>query len=205
MFRSLKRSMVALSAFAAIAITSGGAVAAPLLLEEVESPSTTEANADERLEARSKIVTRVQLLPENRQKLAEIRMEFEVFIHDDDMRGIEDSRYTGRFFQPHVEDQRKCIVKRESGGRYDVVSAGGGYFGAYQMSPDLGRGVTWMMLPEHKELLGADRAKELLADLRTRPVNTWPRYWQDAAFSTIYNWEGDASGARHWNATRFGC
>ncbi len=27
------------------------------------------------------------------------------------------------------------------------------------------------------------------------PPNAWPRYWQDAAFSTVYNWKSPGSGA----------
>ncbi len=119
--------------------------------------------------------------------------------------GILPSRYTGEFFRSKLEAQRTCIVQRESNGRYSAVSPGGRYFGAYQMSQALGVGVTWMMLPEHKELLGPEVAKRLLEELRETPVNEWPRYWQDAAFSTVFNWEFDGSGASHWNATRWGC
>jgi hypothetical protein len=35
-----------------------------------------------------------------------------------------------------------------------------------------------------------------MARLRQVPANRWPRYWQDAAFSTVHNWEYAGSGAR---------
>lgn len=121
------------------------------------------------------------------------------------MRGVLPSLYRGQFFDPKLEDRRLCIVERESNGHYDVVSPGGAYFGAYQMSAALGVGATWMMLDEHKELLGPAQARAILADLRERPVHTWPRYWQDAAFSTVHNWEGSGSGAEHWAGGRWSC
>ena len=123
-----------------------------------------------------------------------------------DMRGIEASMYQGEFFDPTTEDVRKCIVKRESEGQYDVRGGGGNnYFGAYQMSDALADGATHMMLKEHKRILGEKEAKDLMAELRTIPANRWPRYWQDAAFSTVYNWERPGSGASHWAGGRWHC
>ena len=123
-----------------------------------------------------------------------------------DMRGIEPSLYRGEFFDPASEQVRQCIVKRESEGQYDVRGGGGNnYYGAYQMSDALGDGATHMMLKEHKSILGEKRAKDLMAELRNTPVNQWPRYWQDAAFSTVYNWEYSGSGASHWAGGRWHC
>lgn len=121
-----------------------------------------------------------------------------------DLRGVEPSLYRGTFFHPRVERVRLCIVERESEGFYDVRSHDG-YYGAYQMSPELAKGATWMMLPEAKRLLGPDRARELMERLRETKANDWPRYWQDAAFFTIYNWEGVASGSAHWAGGRWHC
>ena len=121
-----------------------------------------------------------------------------------DMRGVEPSLYRGKYFRASVEPKRQCVAKRESEGHYDVVSHDG-YLGAYQMSSALARGATWMMLKEHKVLLGEDVAKRVLAKLRETPVNRWPRYWQDAAFSTVYNWEHTGSGAKHWRGGRWHC
>lgn len=123
-----------------------------------------------------------------------------------DMRGIEPSLYEGEYFDPASEEVRKCIVKRESEGQYDVRGGGGNnYYGAYQMSDALADGATHMMLKEHKRILGAPAAKELMAELRATPLNQWPRYWQDAAFSTVYNWEYPGSGASHWAGGRWHC
>ncbi len=123
-----------------------------------------------------------------------------------DMRGIEPSLYRGEFFNPSTEQRRKCIVKRESEGRYDVRGGGGNrYFGAYQMNDALADGATWMMLDEHKRILGSQSARSLMAELRATPVTQWPRYWQDAAFYTIYNWEAPGSGAAHWAGGRWSC
>lgn len=121
-----------------------------------------------------------------------------------DLTGVESSLYRGRYFRPSLEAKRRCIVKRESNGHYFSISRGG-YRGAYQMSSALARGATWMMLPEHRVLLGAEQAREVLATLRETPANKWPRYWQDAAFSTIHNWRGAGSGAKHWHGGRWHC
>jgi len=123
-----------------------------------------------------------------------------------DMRGVEPSLYRGRFFKASKESIRRCIVKRESEGQYDVRGGGGNrYFGAYQMSDALADGATHMMLKEHKKILGTKTARSLMKQLRATPPNSWPRYWQDAAFSTVYNWESPGSGARHWAGGRWHC
>jgi hypothetical protein len=122
-----------------------------------------------------------------------------------DMVGIERSLYRGRFYSASAERVRLCIVRRESEGHYRSVSPSRLYYGAYQVSRPLARGVTWMLLREHRVLLGARAAKLLMAHLRTVPMNRWPRYWQDAAFFTIYNWEHAASGSRHWAGGRWRC
>jgi len=209
MFRLSKRAMIA--ALAGAALTGGVALAAPDFTEEPIEPAPIPqevipvSDDSPLLVQRSGVIARVQARQAVARQIAAAQAEFEAFTMDDDAQGIEPSRYTGAFFRPHLEERRKCIVKRESEGRYKVISAGGGYFGAYQMSPELGRGATWMMLPEHKELLGPERAKEVLAQLRELPVNEWPRYWQDAAFSTVHNWEGTGSGASHWRGGRWSC
>ena len=108
------------------------------------------------------------------------------------------------YFDRRVEAARRCIIERESEGFYNVRSRSG-YYGAYQMSPQLADGATWMMLPEARARMGAERAKSLMAELRRMPPHTWPRYWQDAAFFTVYNWEGTGSGAAHWAGGRWHC
>ena len=122
-----------------------------------------------------------------------------------DLKGYEPSLYRGKYFESSLEKRRKCIVIRESNGRYNAINPSRKYRGAYQVSPELARGVTWMMLKEHKPLLGEERAKDILEKLRNSPMNTWPRYWQDAAFSTVHNWERTGAGASHWAGGRWHC
>ena len=123
-----------------------------------------------------------------------------------DRRGVEPSLYRGRYYRSSVEDVRRCIVRRESSGIYTVRGGGGDrYYGAYQMNDELADGATWMMLPEAKQLLGETAARALMERLRAKPVTTWSRYWQDAAFFTIYNWERTGSGRAHWAGGRWHC
>ena len=122
-----------------------------------------------------------------------------------DMRGVERSLYRGTFYRASTETRRLCIVERESEGHYDVVNPSGAYRGAYQVSAALARGATWMMLKEHSRLMGKAAAKKVLGQLRSKPMNTWPRYWQDAAFHTVANWAGTGSGLRHWAGGRWHC
>jgi hypothetical protein len=122
-----------------------------------------------------------------------------------DMRGVEASLYRGKYFTRASETKRLCIAHRESEGHYDVISPSGSYFGAYQVSRDLARGATWMMLKEHRKLMGDAAAKKVLAKLRVTPMNKWPRYWQDAAFHTVINWDHSLSGAAHWAGGRWHC
>ena len=42
-------------------------------------------------------------------------------------------------------------------------------------------------------------------EIRRTPMNAWPRYWQDAAISTIHNWERTGAGASHWAGGRWHC
>jgi hypothetical protein len=122
-----------------------------------------------------------------------------------DMRGVEPSLYRGKYYRKGVESVRLCIVRRESEGHYDVVNPSGAYRGAYQVSRQLADGATWMMLKEHKALMGEANAKRVLSTLRKTPLNRWPRYWQDALFSTVANWDGTGSGLRHWSGGRWHC
>ncbi len=153
-----------------------------------------EASASTTLAAASEVMTAAQQMLRLTTYSAQTR----------DMRGVEPSMYQGRFFQASIETKRRCIAERESEGQYDVVSRNG-YYGAYQMSPALARGATWMMSREHRVILGDQAAVRVLAKLRDTPLSEWPRYWQDAAFSTIYNWRGTGSGAAHWRGGRWHC
>ena len=180
------------------------AVAQDRVTVPAPSASASPAAAD-----RAAAAARTSRAVSSRQALAARQARFAHFtLHSadtKDMRGVEPSLYRGRYFKAKAEERRLCIVKRESEGEYDVINPTGSYFGAYQVSRPLARGVTFMMLPEHKKLMGTAKAKKVLAQLRSTPMNTWPRYWQDAAFHTIINWEGTLSGASHWAGGRWHC
>lgn len=122
-----------------------------------------------------------------------------------DMVGVQPSLYRGRYFRKAIEVKRRCIVRRESMGHYTSVNPTGSYRGAYQVSAALARGATWMMLREHEGLMGRQSAAAAMADLRATPFNAWPRYWQDALFSTVANWRHTGSGLRHWAGGRWHC
>lgn len=122
-----------------------------------------------------------------------------------DMSGVRASTYKGRYYSASADRARRCILMRESHGNYAAVNPTGSYQGGYQVSRDLGIGATWMMLDEHKLLLGPKRAKHMLAKLRGKPVSEWNRYWQDSLFFTVFNASGPASGARHWHLAGSAC
>lgn len=128
----------------------------------------------------------------------------------DDMNGPAASVYTGKFYNEKAENFRQCIVQRESNNHYSVTGGGnldgkggGDYQGAYQLSPALAEGATWMMAKESKEV--GDGLYDEVRALQKVPANEWPRYWQDRAFWTILNWDGDYSGAKHWAGGRWTC
>ncbi|MDD2858348.1 MAG: hypothetical protein PHU75_06670 [Candidatus Nanopelagicales bacterium] len=111
-----------------------------------------------------------------------------------DLHGVMESLYRGKWFNAKDEDTRRCIARKETGGNYESVSAGGLYRGAYQMSKALAVGAAWMMLDEVRKELGAEAAATV-ADLRSTPVQRWNRYWQDRAFWTIWR---NGAGSSHW-------
>lgn len=190
-------------------LTAGPAATVAAVAQERVTVPAPNASASPAAADRAAAAARTSRAVSSRQALAARQARFAHFTLNSpdtkDMRGVEPSLYRGRYFNATAEEKRLCIVKRESEGEYDVINPTGSYFGAYQVSRPLARGVTFMMLPEHKKLMGTAKAKEVLAKLRSKPMNTWPRYWQDAAFHTIINWEGTLSGASHWAGGRWHC
>jgi hypothetical protein len=116
-----------------------------------------------------------------------------------DLMGWQPSLYQGKWFVAGKEDVRKCIMDRES--NFNYRADGGPYDGAYQMSGDLSRGVTYMMAREVKGEMGAE-GLAILTALRSLPASKWNRYWQDRAFWTIWH-NGD--GAGHWRGGGLNC
>jgi hypothetical protein len=103
-----------------------------------------------------------------------------------DMVGYRLSTYTGKFYDKRFEQYRLCVVQRESGGRYGTVSSI--YNGAYQF------GTTWTPPGELVDRLRSeirktygDAGERQLDQLAGLPVSKWNRFWQDAAFWTVFN------------------
>lgn len=112
-----------------------------------------------------------------------------------DLHGVADSLYRGKWFSVKAEGNRRCIVRKETGGNYESISSGGDYRGAYQMSRALAVGAAWMMRAEVKKEFGAEAAATV-DKLRDIPTQKWNRYWQDRAFWTIWR---NGSGSDHWH------
>jgi hypothetical protein len=121
--------------------------------------------------------------------------------HANELRGVRDSLYQGKWFMPRHEDRRQCIMKRESNGNYEAVSSRGLYRGAYQMNRALAVGATWMMQREVRREMGEEGVR-LLQQLRQVPPNKWNRYWQDRAFWTVWSY---GKGKRHWRGGAHSC
>ena len=104
--------------------------------------------------------------------------------------GYAASLYRGKWYKPKWEDERKCIMKRESHFNYRAANRTSSARGAYQfLDSQWRRSLTYMLMPEH-----ADRKKEIKA-LRDKPIHKWNRYWQDAAFFTVWR---HGEGKHHW-------
>ena len=100
--------------------------------------------------------------------------------------GIADSAYIGSYYSASYESTRKCIVRKESGGNYGVVSSNGLWHGAYQFTIGTGNNAARQM--GRPDLVGT-------------PANRWTRAEQDQAFWTIWN---HGAGRHNW-PTANGC
>lgn len=106
-------------------------------------------------------------------------------------KGFATSLYQGKWFHNKWEDERKCIMHRESRFNYKAANKSSSARGAYQFLDSQWRvSLTHMLMPEHK-----DRKQEV-KELRTKPIHKWPRYWQDAAFYTAWR---NGEGKHHWH------
>ena len=88
---------------------------------------------------------------------------------------------------PHVERMRKCLLKRESEGKYGIVDPSKRWFGGYQFA----------MVTSNT---AARRMKR--PDLVDVPANKWSPADQDAAFYVIYD---RGRGRKHWAGGRYPC
>lgn len=119
--------------------------------------------------------------------------------------GVQDSHYTGKFYRKSQERKRKCIVRRESNGHYFSTNRANGYFGAYQMNKALAVGAGWMMRTELRKMYGMKQGTQIARKLRATEPHKWHRFYQDMAFYTLANWNGEGSGLKHWHGGRFSC
>lgn len=98
-------------------------------------------------------------------------------------RGILPSAYTGPYYDARYESFRRCVVKRESEGRYGARNHSSGAAGAYQFMPSWTRTIQkWT--GEHK------------------PIYAMSRYAQDLAFWRAFN---HGKGASNWAGGRWHC
>ena len=100
--------------------------------------------------------------------------------------GIQASAYTGPYFNSGHESTRMCIVGKESGGNYRVVSSNGLWHGAYQFTIGTSNNAAKMM--GRSDLVGT-------------PASQWNRAEQDQAFWTTWN---HGAGRGNW-PTAYGC
>lgn len=116
------------------------------------------------------------------------------------MQGVEASAYRGDWFVAGHEAIRRCIVWRESRGRYGAKPWSSSASGAYQFirEPVWRKSLGWMLYPELKADLGPRAAKQIRAKLWATPIYNWGRYWQDAAFWTVWR---KGAGRHHWAPT----
>jgi hypothetical protein len=111
-----------------------------------------------------------------------------------DMVGYRLSTYTGKYYDKRFEQYRLCVIQRESGGRYGESSSA--HIGAYQFSYSLAAGALRAMRPEIEDLYGRP-GLAALDRLEGKPMYTWNRFWQDAAFWTTFN---GGRGWSHWSS-----
>lgn len=104
------------------------------------------------------------------------------------------STYTGKHYDKRFEQYRLCVVQRESGGRYGESSSS--HIGAYQFSYSLAASALRAMRPEIEDAYGRP-GLAALDRLNGKPMYTWNRFWQDAAFWTTFD---GGRGWSHWSS-----
>lgn len=98
-------------------------------------------------------------------------------------RGILPSAYTGPYYDARYEAFRRCVVKRESEGRYGARNHSSGAAGAYQFMPSWTRTI--------QQWTGENK-----------PIYAMSRYAQDLAFWRAFN---HGKGASNWAGGRWHC
>lgn len=112
-------------------------------------------------------------------------------------RDVTPSVYTGKHYNANWETWRQCVVWRESRDNPKAANRTSSARGIYQFLDNAWRvSLTHMIMREHQH------ARDVVMSLRQKPINHWPRYWQDAAFWTVLD---DGAGAKHWALQRSAC
>lgn len=109
------------------------------------------------------------------------------------MRGVQESLYQGKWYNPKRGERfRLCVIDRESRGYYRAANKRSSARGAYQFLDSQWRdSLVWMLRPEARK----NGLVKQVDKLRNKPIHEWSRYWQDAAFWTVYR---NGKGAKHW-------
>lgn len=115
-----------------------------------------------------------------------------------DMKGYRLSTYTGKYYDKRLEQYRLCVVQRESGGNYDLNSY---YQGAYQFGPFWADTIISRLKSEISDVYGNAGVAQL-NKLAGMNISSWPRFWQDAAFWTIFN---NGAGYSNWSGGNWYC
>lgn len=103
-----------------------------------------------------------------------------------------------------TRDFMECVGFRESRNDPGAVSASGKHRGRFQVTPAMGRGMAWHLLPWLRTW--HPDARRYAAKLRSTPVNRWPVEMQDAAFVLTLHHDGKRwSGWRHWYLAGSAC
>jgi hypothetical protein len=116
--------------------------------------------------------------------------------------GFEASAYQGDYFNKSQEGYRECVAYREARHNYKADSY---HVGTYQFTDALARGAVWMMAKEWAKKYGKATAKAMRVKLHTIAPHKWSREIWDQAFYTVLNWQGKASGEKHWAVQRGFC
>ena len=196
----MRRALFVLAATIALLLTSANAHAAPRT--EVFVPEGDGANVELIESDEDSEDIPEDDAPTRAQRMA-VEYVYATGFHPlaNELRGVRDSLYQGKWFMPRHEERRQCIMKRESNANYEAVSAAGLYRGAYQMNRALAIGATWMMQREVRREMGEEGLR-IVRELRDLPPNKWNRYWQDRAFWTIWS---HGKGKHHWRGGAYGC
>ena len=175
-------TVTALAVSAALLVPAGAAVAAPIAAAATPRDDATPPN--ER-------APRVPAAP----NLGDTPWTSEA---GKDMKGYRLSTYTGKYYDKSREQYRLCVVQRESGGNYDLDSY---YQGAYQFGPFWADDILAKIEPEMVATYG-ETVRTELRRLAKLEISSWPRFWQDAGFWTIFN---KGTGAGNWAGGTWGC